>query len=230
MSSPRYPASYFTRILLTANFYPDNKLGMQRRYIAFEGSRRIAEGSLVEVVTAARPAVARRRATTLIFDAETAEQVEIDFRGSLDAVLARLATAVAPGDHDGAPAPEVAQAEGEAVRGRGRPRLGVVAREVTLLPRHWEWLHRQPGGASAALRRLVDAARKAHDGQDRVRRHREAVYRFTQAMAGDAPGFEEATRALFAGDRARFEQHTAAWPPDVRSHALAMATRAFEAP
>lgn len=190
------------------------------RYIAFEGTRRLAAGALAEVVTAAKPAVARRRAPTLIFDAVTAEQVEIDFRGTLGAVLARLTPATPEPDPE--PDPEPA-------RGRGRPKLGVTAREVTLLPRHWEWLSTQPGGASAALRRLVEAARKATEGRDRVRMHREALYRFTVVMAGDAPGFEEATRALFAGDHARFEQHTARWPEDVRTHALEMATRAFEA-
>ena len=113
--------------------------------------------------------------------------------------------------------------------GPGRPRLGVVAREVTLLPRHWDWLNDQPGGASAALRRLVDQARKANAGRDRIRRAQEATYRFMSAMAGDEPGFEEATRALFAGRPAVFDALTDAWPPDVRDHSRKLAAPAFAA-
>lgn len=113
-------------------------------------------------------------------------------------------------------------------RGPGRPKLGVVAREVTLLPRHWEWLNGQPGGASVALRKLVDEARRANDGKDRVRQAREAAYRFMSVMAGNERGFEEATRALFAGDRERFEEFVASWPADVRDHAKRLAAAAFE--
>jgi hypothetical protein len=103
----------------------------------------------------------------------------------------------------------------------------VVAREVTLLPRHWDWLAQQPGGASVALRKLVDAARRTgEDGQQR-RQAQEAAYRFMSAMAGDKPHYEDAIRALFANDPARFEKLIAAWPADVRVHALVLAERAF---
>ena len=90
-------------------------------------------------------------------------------------------------------------------RGRGRPKLGVVAREVTLLPRHWDWLNSQSGGASVALRKLVEAARLAGDDKDRTRHAQEAAYRFMTALAGNLPGYEEATRALYAADPARFD-------------------------
>jgi hypothetical protein len=103
----------------------------------------------------------------------------------------------------------------------------VVAREITLLPRHWDWLAAQPGGASVALRRLVEDARKVSAGEDRRRAAQEATYRFMQAMAGDAPGFEDASRALFAGDVTRFEEQVARWADDVRDHALWLATDAF---
>ncbi len=115
-----------------------------------------------------------------------------------------------------------------APRGPGRPRLGVVAREVTLLPRHWEWLGGQPGGASVALRKLVEQARKANGGRDRQRRAQEAAYRFMSALAGDLAGFEEAIRALFAGDRARFDQLVAPWPVDVGEYARRLGARAFD--
>ena len=112
-------------------------------------------------------------------------------------------------------------------RGRGRPKLGVTAREVTLLPRHWDWLAAQPGGASVALRKLVEDARRVSTNGDRRRVAQEAAYRFMQALAGDLPGYEEATRALFAGDFARFEEHTAHWPDDVREHAGLLAADAL---
>src|SRR5690606_37999937 len=114
-----------------------------------------------------------------------------------------------------------------APRGPGRPKLGVVAREVTLLPRHWDWLAAQPGGASVALRRLVDEARRAAVDGDRRRAAQEAAYRFMQAMAGNEAGYEEAARALFAGDIARFEEHSLHWPDDVRDHAALLAADAF---
>jgi uncharacterized protein len=101
---------------------------------------------------------------------------------------------------------------------RGRPRLGVLAREVTLLPRHWEWLARQPGGASATLRRLVEEARKTGPTAG----GRDAVYRFVTAMAGDRPGYEQALRALYRGDRDGFRAATAEWPEDIREYAEAL--------
>jgi hypothetical protein len=115
----------------------------------------------------------------------------------------------------------------EPARGPGRPKLGVVAREVTLLPRHWEWLASQPGGASVALRKLVEVARRSSEVKDRVRQAGAVAYRFMSTMAGHEPGFEEASRALFAGDQAGFEALIAAWPVDVQNHLKALATDAF---
>lgn len=115
----------------------------------------------------------------------------------------------------------------ESPQGPGRPNLGVAAREVTLLPRLWEWLSSQPGGASVALRKLVEQARRANAGRDRIRQAQEAAYRFMSALAGNAPGFEEAARALFSGDVKRFHAVTQAWPPGVRSRLQMVAARAF---
>lgn len=184
-------------------------------FIAFEGDRCIASGNLCDVVSAAKETLDRRReASILIFDGMTGRPIDIDFRGTIDDVLARLPkTPIAP----------VADTPPAAPRGPGRPKLGVVAREVTLLPRHWEWLNAQRGGASVALRKLVDEARRASGDRDRERAARDAAYHFMSAMAGDLPGFEEASRALFAGDRLRFEQHTVAWPEDIRAYAIGKA-------
>jgi hypothetical protein len=190
--------------------------------IAFEGDRCLASGDLRGVVRAAKEALDRRKdASILIFDGATSGPIEIDFRGSIADVLARLPE---PAD---VPATTGDNAQA-APRGPGRPKLGVVAREVTLLPRHWEWLAQQTGGASVALRRLVDEARHANKDKDRIRQAQEAAYRFMAAMAENKPHYEEVARALFSGDAARFEKWTASWPADVRDHALRLAARAFE--
>jgi uncharacterized protein len=186
---------------------------------AFAGERRIAAGSLVDVALAVRGVVAREPAAAiLVFDDATGAVVDLDLRGAEADIVARLAAraGAAPAGTGGDAVKEVE----EAPRGRGRPKLGVMAREVTLLPRHWDWLAAQPGGASQALRRLVDQARRADDGAGRRRAAREAAYRFMAAMAGDRQGFEEASRALFAGDGARLAQEMAVWPSDIRAHVL----------
>jgi uncharacterized protein len=184
---------------------------------AFAGPRRIATGTLAEVALRAKLAIdADDDAAILIFDDVTARLIEVDFRGRPEDVLKRLSGR--SGSEE--PLPDLP-------RGPGRPKLGVVAREVTLLPRHWQWLSSQPGGASVALRKLVDAARLANSGKDRIRQSQEVAYRFMAAMAGDAPRFEEAARALFAGDSRRFEQCIGAWPKDVRDYAGTLAANAF---
>lgn len=182
--------------------------------IAFAENRRIAQGPLSQVAMALKRALdAGETAPVLIFDSVTSRPIELDLRGTAADISARLAEPTAPED---------------ATRGRGRPKLGVTAREVTLLPRHWDWLASQPGGASATLRRLVEDARRTAPAGGSVREAREAVYRFATAMAGNAPGYEEAMRALFAGDAMRFEAETAGWPGDVRAHTLTLAKAAFE--
>jgi uncharacterized protein len=196
--------------------------GSEAAYIAFEGDRCIASGNLSAVARAAKEVLDRRKdASILVFDSTTSTPIELDFRGSMDEVLARLPQTTgtsATTDEPVQPAP----------RGPGRPKLGVVAREVTLLPRHWEWLAQQSGGASVALRRLVDEARRANRDKDRVRQAQEAAYSFIAAMAENKPHYEEVARALFAADAKRFEAWTASWPTDVRDHARRLAAPAFE--
>ena len=140
-----------------------------------------------EEVTRAVPE--RDQAAALAFDEETGRLVDLDWRGVGEA----------------------------APRGRGRPKLGVTAREVTLLPRHWEWLAAQSGGASAAIRRLVEEAGKAPPSPEA---RRDAAYRFMSHMCGDRPGYEEALRALYRGEAERLEALIAAWPNDVRAYIL----------
>jgi len=195
-----------------------------QRCTAFCGQRRIASGTLPQVARAAwLCSNAEPESRILIFDDRDSRPVEVDLRGSETEVQARLASLPAPA----APAAAEPAATAEQPRGRGRPKLGVVAREVTLLPRHWEWLKGQPGGASVALRKLVEEARRANLGRDRRRAAQESCYRFMAAMAGDLPGFEEATRALFAGERELFSAEMAPWPEDIRSHCERIAADAF---
>ena len=174
------------------------------QFIAFQGERCIARGNLAEVVLASN-ALLRRDvlASVLVFNAINSELVELDPRGGTPSQTGKAA-------------------------GPGRPKLGVVAREVTLLPRHWDWLNAQPGGASVALRKLVELARRDNHAKDQERKAQEACYRFMSAIAGDRVGFEEAARALFAADRLQLQAVVAAWPADIRQHLLQLAEPAFE--
>jgi uncharacterized protein len=191
-------------------------------FIAFEGDRRIAAGDLREVAGAAKQVLDQRRdASILVFDGRSSEPVDLDFRGSVADVLARLP------EIPGVPAP-AEDAAPSAPRGPGRPKLGVVAREVTLLPRHWDWLAQQAGGASVAIRKLVDEARRTGEQKTRIRQGQEAAYRFMSVMAGNKPHYEDTIRALFANDAVHFEKLIAAWPADIRHHASTLAARAFD--
>jgi hypothetical protein len=184
---------------------------------AFAGSKRIASGPPEQVALAVRAALDSNEGhPLLVFDDLNGSLLDFDLRGTPQEILARLA----PQKTSGQPSVPA--------RGPGRPKLGVVAREVTLLPRHWDWLNAQPGGASVALRKLVDAARATHAGADRRRLAQQAADRFMAAVAGNEPGYEEAARALYAGDRPRFAAAMAAWPSDVRDHAIRLATAAFD--
>ena len=176
---------------------------------AFLDTHRIADGPLASVALAVKAALALdSTAAILVFEDQTGKVVDLDLRGSDAEIAARYAP----------PAGTAPETPDDAPRGRGRPKLGVVAREVTLLPRHWEWLAGQRGGASAALRRLIDEARKSNAALDELRAATESSYRFMSDMASDLPGFEEASRALFARERAAFEQHTHGWPDDLRGY------------
>lgn len=181
-------------------------------YTAFRGETFLASGPMLHVALAVKSELATDSAQSiLVFEDRTGRQIDIDLRGDDDAIALRLAPA---GD------------DGQAKRA-GRPKLGVVSREVTLLPRHWDWLGAQPGGASVTLRKLVDAARKAEGSQAVAGRAREAADRFMATMLGNHPGYEEASRALYGGDGGRFAALTQAWPADLRDHARRLAAPAF---
>jgi uncharacterized protein len=217
----------------------------ERTFTAFAGNRLIATGSVETMLRKTKARLdAGERATVLVFEDSTGAQVDFDFRGRVEDVLARLPShplfAAAPAATGAAGAVATAAAataaattaaattaagaagDGQSAaaprNGPGRPKLGVVSREVTLLPRHWEWLEHQPNGISAALRHLVDEARRRDPEQECARRARDAANRFMTAMAGNLRGYEEATRALFADDRQRLRTLVRRWPADIRKH------------
>lgn len=183
-------------------------------HTAFIGSRRLAAGSLTHIVEVAKAAFGETPpAGFLVFDDITGHTAELDLRGDMEEALARLPTAVSRPQEAATTPPKA---------GRGRPSLGVVAREVTLLPRHWDWLGNQPGGASVALRKLVEAASRRNRARDAARQAQEACHRFLTAMAGNLPGYEDVCRALFGNDFAGARARCAAWPEDIAAHTRMM--------
>ena len=164
-------------------------------HTAFAGSTCIASGPLESML---RSIKSHGDMSVLIFEDESGRQVDFDFRGEIEEVIARAIPA----------------------RGPGRPKLGVSSREISLLPRHWEWLEVQPNGASAALRRLVDEARQRDGSESVIRRRAAAVGRVMTALAGNLPGFEEATRALYAHNQELFSTRIEEWPKDIRKYLL----------
>lgn len=219
-----HPVGYFHPGILTLTIYPGIKLvnatnmamiPMQKIFTAFQGQRRLVSGPAGEVALVVKRMAPGPDEPIIIFEDATGRSIDFDLRGGDREVLARLAKLVPP------PVEEIASPSEP--RGRGRPKLGVVAREVTLLPRHWEWLNAQAGGASVALRKLVDEARRASGDRDRERQARDAAYHFMSTMAGNLPQFEEASRALFADDRRRFTGLIADWPADIRDHIVKLA-------
>jgi hypothetical protein len=195
-----------------------------RACTAFLGSHLLLAGALIDVALAVKAAAREAADPILVFDDTTGRVIDLDLRGSRADILARLS-------NDRAPRADAAEdPQGTEKRGRGRPKLGVVPREVTLLPRHWDWLAAQPGGASVTLRRLVDEARRSGATSERQREAREVAYRFMSAMAGNRAGFEEATRALFAGDTAKFASLVAAWPEAIATYVHKLAAGGFAPP
>lgn len=195
-------------MLVAPDSAPETTQPAGASYIAFDGHRCLLSGRLDETALALKRAEENGASGPLLIFDPAGSVVDVDLRGTNEEIAKRLSPSVAAEP-----------------RTRGRPKLGVVAREVTLLPRHWEWLATQPGGASVALRKLVETARRSSGDADRQRVAREAAYRFLSAIAGDFQHFEEAARALFAGDESRFTEIIAEWPEDVRDHAILLAFR-----
>ncbi len=182
-----------------AELFPDPAISAPT-YVAFAESRLIATGSLDAVLRAVKKRQDRKSAPPLIFQEGSGRQIDFDLRGTMDDVIGRT--------------------QADAKTGPGRPKLGVISREISLLPRHWDWLENQPNGASAAIRRLVDEARHNESGLERGRHARNALGRLLWAMAGDFPNFEEFVRALDAREDSRLDSLMSEWPRDVKSYVL----------
>jgi hypothetical protein len=182
----------------------------ERTYTAFAGEHLLVSADLKTAVLSVKQRLdAGETAPVLIFDDHSGKQLDFDLRGTPKQALDRLAGHPHFSAADGPSAPR---------SGPGRPKLGVLSREVGLLPRHWDWLEQQPQGISGALRKLVEEARRREPDKARARQALEAADKVMWALAGDRPGCEDASRALYAGDRPRFEKLIQAWPKDIRIH------------
>jgi hypothetical protein len=190
-------------------------------YTAFAEGGIVAQGPLSEVVLGVKRRIGKAdHSSILIFSDDTGNTMDFNFQGTEKDVLKRLDVFV--GDYREGPGNPEAENPGP-----GRPKLGVVSREVSLLPRQWEWLASQSGGASAVLRRLVDEARKQASEGMSLKQIQERAYKFLSVIAGDYPGYEEAIRALYKKDKKGFVTRIAEWPEDVKAHALGLAGPAF---
>ena len=189
-------------------------------FTAFAGHRLIASGDLATLLRRTKEYLDTPEGGSgvLIFEDQTGKEVDFDFTGTADEVVARAIPEPAPAPAEPAQPPR---------KGPGRPALGVVGGEISLLPRHWEWLGRQPGGISVTVRRLVDEERKRSAGREEARAALDAAGKFMWAMGGNLPGFEEASRALYARDAARLESLIEEWPADVRAHVQRLANKAL---
>lgn len=187
-------------------------------YTAFAEQRRVARGPVEEVVLKVKQWLESGGAPVLIFEDQSGQQIDLDLRGTDEEALARL--------HEH---PWLQRHADDKRTGPGRPKLGVVSREVSLLPRHWEWLSGQPGGASVTLRKLVEERMKGSQGRDRARKAQEAVSKFMWTMGGNLPDFEEASRALARREYERFDGLIDTWPTDIRNHVRHLVKTAQEA-
>lgn len=191
-------------------------MGSIDTYTAFDGNKLIFQGSLTDVVLKIKKRLGKEgNSSILIFSNLTGNVVDFNFHGHERDVQRRLEVFVT----------EEAQAIST---GPGRPKLGVISREVSLLPRHWEWLATQTGGASATLRSLVEEAKKKSANGNQIKQAQERTYKFMSVIAGDFEGYEEALRALYKRDKKTFLAQIQGWPNDVKNHAIEIATPAFE--
>ncbi|WP_444923169.1 DUF2239 family protein [Microbulbifer sp. DLAB2-AF] len=171
-------------------------------YIAIERQQLIARGTLESIVRQVKS-----RETPLepmVFSTDNCQRIEIDWQGDIETVLTRLKPSTTPTSAK-----------------RGRPKLGVISKEVTLLPRHWEWLRQQPGGASVILRKLVEQAQKDISLEERITTSQHQLDRFMLQVVGDAPGFEDASRSLYRNSKVSFEKAIRAWPEEIKHFVLA---------
>ncbi len=181
----------------------------------FSGTKIIATGQLKEIISKVKDYLKRNNIEPLlIFDDMTSEQLEINFSESNEAILKSFKK-----DRN-----EITKKSSNV----GRPKLGVVSREISLLPRHWEWLSKQPKGASATLRILVEEAKKQNQPQEQIRPAQDATYTFMNSIAGNLPNYEEALRALYSRDKKNFQKQISSWPKDIVIHIKKLIENIFD--
>lgn len=184
-------------------------------YTAFLGDAILAQGNLEEVVLKIKKQMGKAdHSEALLFNDSTGKVMDFNFQGTREDVEKRLEVYRAP---DSSPSRS----------GPGRPKLGVVSREVSLLPRHWEWLAAQPGGVSVTLRLLIEEAKKKSESSVTIKQLQERTYQVMFTLAGDLEGYEEAVRALYKKDRKNFLEHQSSWPSDVKKYILKVAQGIF---
>lgn len=182
-------------------------------YVTFLEKDLFAEGTQEEVALKMKKHLSKNKDSSfLTFDESTGKQIDFDLHGTLSDVQKRYESKVE---------------ESQNASKVGRPKLGVVSREVSLLPRHWDWLASQPDSASVTLRRLVEDAMKRNKDVDAIRVSQDATYRFMSVMAGDLIGYEEALRALYAREEKSFNRFLSAWPKDISHQIKQYAKGAF---
>ncbi|WP_444930084.1 DUF2239 family protein [Microbulbifer sp. SSSA002] len=174
---------------------------MSADYIAINQQQIIARGTLETVIRQVKEM--NTDPEPIVFEAESCKRIELDWHSDTQVLLAELAANTAARKSK-----------------RGRPKLGVTSGEVTLLPRHWEWLRQQPGGASVTLRKLVEQAQKQLSPEERISGKQQALDKFMLLVAGDTPGFEEASRALYRNSLISFEKAIHSWPDDLKKLVL----------
>lgn len=185
-------------------------------YTAFETHKILSQGSLEDVVLKVKKRLEKSpESQIVIYSDVTGKSMDFNFQGSEKEVLKRLEVYTTPESAD------------EASTGPGRPKLGVISREVSLLPRHWEWLATQSGGASNTLRKLVEESMKKTSGVQTVKTAQERTYKFMSVEAGDLENYEEALRALYRKDKEKFTSDIKTWPRDVQKHILELAKPVF---
>lgn len=191
------------------------KIKSQFSYTAFGNEKLIAHGSLDEVVLKIKRWNDKNTtASLLVFNDFTGKTMEFDLRGSEKDVLQKIEMFIPQDVSAVSPGP-------------GRPKLGVITREVSLLPQHWEWLASQPEGASAALRKLVEGAKKNLVMKESVKQVQERAYKIMSILAGDLPQYEEALRSLYRKNEENFKQHIAMWSPDIKDYVIKIAAPVF---
>lgn len=186
-------------------------------YTAFDNTSIIAHGSLRDVILKTKKILGKsENSSFLIFSDSTGKTIDFNFQGTEKEILKRLEIFVSNSDEK----IELARP--------GRPKLGVISREISLLPRHWEWLATQSSGASSSIRNLIEDAIKKSTSKVSLKQQQEKVYRVMTTLAGDLDGYEEAIRSLYKRDRESFIKFTKGWSKDLRSYLEKLTNDVFE--